>query len=501
MKKIIITIISLILASMMLVGCADKTTKLSDIGGEVAGNGTFAVEKGNYVYFINGKEAVTSNNEFGEVEKASLVRVNKSDLKNASGESANVKIETVIPKLFISASYKTGFYMYGNYVYYATPSDIKDKKGNIQNSQTLFYRFNLESGKTDKTHIAVATDNASEYRFVEKDGVVYLAFVENTKVSEEESTKKLLVYNADTRAKVYESFEYQEMLMAEDNSKVVYLTKFAYDDVNKKDLAYQELYKYVIGEDKAGDPIVNGSPNSMGLLQGVTFSLIKNNGQYLIYKQLGLDTSNQSVIYKAINSGDDTITELGGSNTYIDAAFTSTSYIKSLEEVYYVDASETIGGLVKFNYKQMVEGTDMKHGRTLICKDVKGTTYQFIEGDYMYFSDSEGIYYRCDLEGKNYAKLNASALTTSTEWYAPRVIKVDSQEFLLGVYAKAIFKSYVHVIDITGAGSDEYKENLEELSKDTKENVLTLSYTRIGKMTSQDKEAFDTEVENYEEAE
>ena len=499
MKKVILTIISVILMSVMLVGCADKTTKLSDVGGDVVAtsNGTFAVEKGNYVYFINGKEAVTSDNEFGDVEKGALVRVNKNDLKNAKGENANVKIETVIPKLLLSASYKTGLYIYDNYVYYATPSDIKDKKGNIQNTQTQFYRFDLEKGKTDKTHIAVATDNTTEYRFVKNGNTVYLVFVDSVTDSESNTTRKLVVYNADKREKVYESFEYEEMLMAEDNSSTVYLTKYAYDEINKKDFAYQEIYKYVIGEDKVGDPIISGSPASMGLLQGVTFNLIKNNGEYLIYKQSGIDTSNQSVIYAALKN-DGTKTTLGGSNTYIDAVFTGETYIKSLEEIYYVDQTEAIGGLVKFNYTELQQATDMRHGRTLICKDVKGTTLNFVDGDYLYFSNSEGAYFRCDFEGKNYAQLNASGLLTPTDWYLPRVIKVDEQEFLMGIYSKDIFKSYVYVTDITNAGTDEYKEEIEKLAEDTKENVLALSYTRIAKMTSSDKSAFETEIEDYQ---
>ena len=63
MKKIIIAILSLILATFMFVGCGDSTDKLSNVGGDVlSGNGSFAVQKGDYVYFINGQQSVTAEN-------------------------------------------------------------------------------------------------------------------------------------------------------------------------------------------------------------------------------------------------------------------------------------------------------------------------------------------------------------------------------------------------------------------------------------------------------
>ena len=124
MKKLLIAIITIIMATFAFAGCGESVTPLQNVGGAVvSGNGSFAVEKGEYVYFINGQEAVTVANEFGKVEKASLVRVKTSELANPK----TAKIETVIPKLMISASYKTGVFVYGDYVYYATPSNIKDK--------------------------------------------------------------------------------------------------------------------------------------------------------------------------------------------------------------------------------------------------------------------------------------------------------------------------------------------------------------------------------------
>lgn len=481
MKKIIVAIICVILATFMLVGCGDSTDKLSNVGGEVySGNGSFAVEKGDYVYFINGQKAVTAENKFGEVEKGSLIRVKKSDLANPSGAT----IETVIPKLMLSASYKTGVFVYGDYVYYATPNDEKDKQSNILNNQTVFNRFNLNTGKVDVKEIAIAEDNTTEYRFIKNGDSVYLTFVKTTTENDKE-VKKLVVYNADNKKLVYESFGFEEMLMPEDNSAVVFLTKFDYDEINKTNTLYQHVYKYTVGDSKeSNEPFKNGSPEKLGLLQGATFSLVKNDGKYLIYKQNSLDTTNNNVKYFAYEISSNTETMLGYSNVYIDSAITANSYIKSLNEIYYMDTTTEVGGLVKFDYACK----DMSNGRTPINKDVKDYTMQFVEGDYFYFSNADGMYFRCKFDGSDYMQINAIAMKTATDWYKPRVIG----NYFIGIYAGEMYYSYVYVIDMSKV-NDEY---IEKYSEDKKEIVEELANTKIAKMTQEDKDAFNKAFES-----
>lgn len=487
MKKLLIAIISIIMATFTLIGCGDSVTPLTGVEGDVlSGNGSFAVEKGDYVYFINGQEAVTAENEFGEVEKASLVRVKTSELSNPK----TAKIETVIPKLLISASYKTGVYVYGDYVYYATPSNRKDKQSNILNNQTQFYRFNLKTGKADD-YIAIAENNATEYRFVKSGDSVYLMFVVEESHTEGEEThthKKLAVYNADTRKQVMESFEYEEMLMPEDDSTAVYLTKYGYDEVNDVDEKYQEIYKYTIG-DTEEKLLLSGSPESLKVLQGAKFALIKNTGKYLIYKETGLDTNNASVKYFAKESATENAPILlGGSNSYIDAALVSGAYIKSLTEIYYMDTTNELGGFAKFDYTVH----DMTNGRTPICKEVSGYNLQFVENGYAYFSNSEGLYFRCDLEGNNFSQINGVAMKTSTDWYKPRVIG----NYFIGSYSNELYYSYVYVVDMTNiADKEAYDEYLEDIAIDDKEHVLKIADTRLGTITNADKEAFEKALE------
>lgn len=483
MKKLLIAIITIIMATFAFAGCGDSATPLQNVGGAVvSGNGSFAVEKGEYVYFINGQEAVTVENEFGKVEKASLVRVKTSELANPK----TAKIETVIPKLMISASYKTGVFVYGDYVYYATPSNIKDKQSNILNNQTQFFRFDLKTGKAGK-HIAVAQDNTTEYRFVENNGVVYLVFIK-TETHDEHSHKALCVYNADSGKEVEVEIEFEELLMAEDNSNTIYFTKYGYNEVNEENEKYQEIYKYTIGASKE-ELVLSGSPESLNVLQGATFTLIKNNGKYLIYKQSLVDSTNASVKYYAIETASaNAPTLLGGSNAYIDAALNANAYIKSLNEIYYMDTTTELGGFAKFDYTV----TDMTNGRTPICKDVSGYNLQFVQDGFAYFSNSEGLYYRCDLEGNNFSQINGVAMKTATDWYKPRVIG----NYFIGSYSNELYDSYVYVVDMTNIGDKEaYDKYLEDVKVDDEEHVLKLIDTRIGIVTEADKEEFETKLE------
>ena len=107
MKKIIILLVALLTClTAVFAGCGDSTgydNKLTGFEGEVSSNGGFAVQKGEYIYFINGVETHTTDNTYGKVEMGALARVKASDLSNA---------EIVIPSLFVAGDKTSGFYIF-----------------------------------------------------------------------------------------------------------------------------------------------------------------------------------------------------------------------------------------------------------------------------------------------------------------------------------------------------------------------------------------------------
>ena len=140
---------------------------------EVVSNGGFAVEAGDYIYFINGVETNTASNDYGEVQKGSLVRISKSSL--AAGNYADV--QTVVPLVMYGTDYDSGIYIYGDRVYYTTPSTDRDSSGSVLNFLLEFKSTKLDGTETMTSYYFQKDGSNLEYRYVEADGQVYLVYV------------------------------------------------------------------------------------------------------------------------------------------------------------------------------------------------------------------------------------------------------------------------------------------------------------------------------------
>ena len=141
---------------------------------DVVSNGGFAVEAGNYIYFINGVESSDADNTYGDVQKGSIVRISKEDY--AAGNYTNV--DTVVPSVIYSGNHDSGIYIYGDYIYYTTPSTTRDSSGDVQNDSLDFKCTKLDGTGTSKSSLLTLDNGDVEYRFVEdSEGNVFLLYV------------------------------------------------------------------------------------------------------------------------------------------------------------------------------------------------------------------------------------------------------------------------------------------------------------------------------------
>ncbi len=533
-KKLSILLIVIMACVFMFTGCDYKTTVLSNTEGQVAMNGNAVVEKGDYIYFVNGKVNIEDANEFGKVTKGSLARIAKSKLASPSQDD----VEIVIPKLFVTGQYDKGVYFYKDYVYFATPSDKKNAAGEVKNTQTEFYKFNLKTGKMDKNPIATSLDNTVDYMFTMKNDVVYLAYTYAEEIDAETSEYFLKVVNTETKS-AWTSEAFQDFILPEDNSNTIFYTILSDSKELDEDVTenFYDLYSYTVGDEEAkiclsgagsyatnrGDRNEAGYPLvSEGGYKGFTITLIKNTGEYLFYSITKLDDN--SVIYFGVdyldngvminnfdNDGADNknkdytfVKNLGYSDNYIKNAIAKTSIVKSLNEIYYVD---TYYGLLKYDYTQ----TKFNKVEAIqeACKDY---TLYYANGNLFYFADASGFYYVVDISSQEVKlfKLNGIAMALTDTFYAPSIINVDTKTYLLGVYTAEYFYNYVYCVDITNAMQEaeagetlsEYQKALSELETLDREKLQALHATCIGKMTSEDKEAYDAYLEeNYPEDE
>ena len=165
LKKLlcIATAATLVCGAVSFSACGYKFTPpagVPEAAAPVESNGGFAVKKGDYIYFINGVDTYTSDNEYGAPVKGSLMRV-----KAADADAGKNTAEVVIPSLMVAGDYTAGLFIYGDRVYYATPNNMKNTSGVVENTYLDFKSAKLDG--TDIQSYFYVADNTTQYRFVE----------------------------------------------------------------------------------------------------------------------------------------------------------------------------------------------------------------------------------------------------------------------------------------------------------------------------------------------
>ena len=168
MKKILIiagSVLAVVAVALVLIFTLVKTDSgLTDnpaLTDAVIGNGGITVQKGDYLYFVNGNTTASSisagDNDFGDIEYGAIYRTKLTNNAIAYDQDGFLtNIDVVVPKL---VGYENGsFYVYGNYIYYSTPNNNKDHEGNSLTSLTDFYRININGTDNQKIYTSTAED-------------------------------------------------------------------------------------------------------------------------------------------------------------------------------------------------------------------------------------------------------------------------------------------------------------------------------------------------------
>lgn len=487
MKKLLSLVLALGIA-LSLVACSGawKST-VTDFSGEVSSNGGFAVVKGEYVYFINGAETNTADNAFGTPVKGALVRTKIADLGNDNPAS-----EVVVPKLFYSSADEAnrGFYIYGDYVYYTTPSTEKDKTGTVQNTSLKFTRTKLNG--SDTTEITTVKSLTAGYKYVQDGEKVYL--VVNT--TDDKGNNVLVSYDATKKNTVLAtSGTVQNFVFSDDLTKnYCYYVETAHDDNRNEDESFQNIVKFNFnGEDKS--TVLEGNEGT----QGATFTLIKDTGANLFYSKTYVDTTVATIVkyYASVNgafTGEGNVL-LSESTTNASTIFATSSFYKDVNAIIYFD---TTLGFVKYDYTE--KDNDATYGLTYLVTDKKvlneltSLTVSSYEKDYVYMTDSSNYYYRIGVE----ALLNGNAaveqityvsLKTSSTFYKPEFVG----DYILAVSDTTPLYDYVYAVKIETGLTDEQKEaKLKTYDFTEKANLESFAKRRIGIMNEEDKTSYET---------
>ncbi len=166
MKKKIILIFTAIALVAVLASClvaCNKGYNWKSVGGgdanaAVVSNGGYVVKQGNYLYFINGYVGNAEDNSFGTPVKQAIVRVEIKD-----GKPDNSTAVVVAPKSVYNTSKKDGIAIYGEWIYYVTNNNDKDKTGTASTTDSDFMRTKIDGSVTQR--IATINSRSVDYFF------------------------------------------------------------------------------------------------------------------------------------------------------------------------------------------------------------------------------------------------------------------------------------------------------------------------------------------------
>ena len=499
----------------VLAACGSNFSGVKNYDGEVSSNGGFAVVKGDYVYFINGLEASTADNTFGSVVKGALVRAKLADV-NAYGTAT--ECEMVVPKLIYTDYDRSvsGFNIFGDYVYYPTPSASKDKAGNVRNTVVEFTKTKLDG--TGTTVIASAEGLSTPYKFFAKDGKVYLTVYTSAKNADDEDINVFVTYGEDgkeiSRSQAISSY----VLPEEGGDGYAFYEKKAHNEFLDEDEDFNEVYRYSLtgeGEVKvlSGAGMYSDEVAGIGT-QGVNYAFIKLTKDALYLSETYVDTSVTTITrYYGIALNDVTENTAHASLTLLNEGtagatdiFGESSVYYALDKIIYNDATY---GLVVYDYTKfdiMTFGIE----QLIYSADLMSYTYCFDDGEYMYYYGNN-YYYRIKIEdvlagSENVHQITYTATSSEDDFYKFEIIG----DTILILNNSDPYYEYVCAYDVNKIDALEVKEGqtkadaikdfLDEFATADREHVLIRLNYRVAMLNDADKTALDEYLEkNYPE--
>jgi len=129
-----------------------QTVAGGDPTADVISNGGYAVQQGNHVYFVNGFQGTTAENAWGTVYKQGIMRATLASDGTIDADSYAL----VVPKLIYSSDANSGIAIFGEWIYYATPNNEKDKTGVASTINLDFMRTKIDGSITQKIYTLAA---------------------------------------------------------------------------------------------------------------------------------------------------------------------------------------------------------------------------------------------------------------------------------------------------------------------------------------------------------
>lgn len=188
MKKFLLLALTLFMsATVLFAGCDKKGLKDNpDTNAPIVSNGGMAVVKGDYLYYVNGFKSYEGlvkdqDNVWGNQVIGSIYRV-KLDNNTISHDEDGflTKSECVVPQ--IVGTENANFYIFGDYIYYATPNMQVDEYGNLLNTRSNICRVDIDGTDSKVLYITDQTLASTNWTMYEVDGKAYIVLLDGSKI-------------------------------------------------------------------------------------------------------------------------------------------------------------------------------------------------------------------------------------------------------------------------------------------------------------------------------
>lgn len=430
LTKIIILCLVVCMALSIFVAC--ENTKYGPIGttedsDKVAqNNGGLVVQQGKYLYYVNGMDSLENitkpeDNYFG---KAS---VKGSIMKSRVAEDGSlVDTAVVVPKMMYTTASNGGIYVYGEWIYYLSPSTKTDNQSNVLTSEAVAMRTKIDGTETQE--IAYLSSNSIQYVFTEnaliyyKDNAIVKKGYNASKVDKNESTLA-----SDVTSTLFT-----------EKSTTIFFTKASEDKARQNN----NIYAVVNGEVKeiTTDATYEGSAEDLS--------------KQFTYKLLKYDTKENALYYSKVSSSSvsSKITYTCGYKFDETFAFDTTK-----EKKYAVSELSTFvpvsfdTGLLDMSaaelklYKPIADNAFVNDTQTMATLSATGAKVVSIDSTNMYYILSNNLF-KVEYGNKNAVVQKVSEDAINTSWLSISILEQGTGKYMY--YIDNTY-SYLFRMDLT----------------------------------------------------
>ena len=413
----------LCIVSFGLVACDNRTEKEKNFtypssADVISSNGGLAVQKGNYVYFVNGYKSVkdiTSKKDSYTVGALMLMKLGDNG-EVVTDDNGILKDEYYISMSNALCGYEaTNLYIHGEYLYFVSPC-LENESGDKTwaKERVVFNRIKLDkTSKVEEVYSTGVKYDQLEYEYYEENGNLYvLAWEKGDSYYNSNGNNSLIKINATDKTSVKVANKVSSVVFAENSDEIFFVQDDSensryylkqYNIVSNEVTNYSSEEKTFTAKFVANGKVYITMAHSVGSSTDIKVSTIANkSGFEMLHAYEGSADLSITPDGTAVVLVEENVITLVDNNkkviTINDAddvtAIDIIGYINGC--IVYYDTTEENSNIKMVSYYNHINGGDTEI-KTLATMDT-------FEEDYAYFdlSDDNAYMYFYKMEGSNY---------------------------------------------------------------------------------------------------